>query len=175
MTRSVALIRGVGGATAMKMAELTAAVTAAGLGDVATLQVAGNIVFNDSGHDSAYWAQLVHDAVLSQFGHDLAVLVRTHRQLVDLVARHRFAGTQEGKWLMTVVLDAQPTPERIASIDPTFGSPDQFVIDGAEIFIRYDGGVAGSKLQTAAFERQLGVVGTARNSNTLAKLVAMTA
>ena len=44
-----------------------------------------------------------------------------------------------------------------------------------EVFVRYADAVAGSKLQASWFEKGLGVVGTARNANTVAKLVQLTA
>lgn len=49
------------------------------------------------------------------------------------------------------------------------------MLGGREVFVHYPVGIGGSKLQAGWFEKRLGVVGTARNANTVAKLVAMTA
>ncbi|NLA37277.1 MAG: DUF1697 domain-containing protein [Actinobacteria bacterium] len=175
MTKSVALIRGVGGKTAMKMAELKAALTEAGMADVSTLQVAGNVVFDPAGRTAEEWERLVHDVVLDRFGFDLAVIVRSHDELVDLARRNPYHGAAEPKWVMTTVLTEPAEQDKVAAIDHAFGLPDEFVVDGVEIFTRYEAGVGVSKIHTAWFERQLGVVGTARNANTIAKLIELTA
>jgi uncharacterized protein (DUF1697 family) len=173
MARAVALIRGVGGPTALRMPDLRAALEDAGLQGVTTLQVAGNIVFEQDGRATSLCAALVRRTVFERFGHDLPVIVRSHEQLVDAERRNPFAGSQEGRWLLTVFLDRTP-PER-AVLDPDRGAPDVFAVDGAEVFVRYATAVAGSKLQTSWFEKGLGVVGTARNANTVAKLVQLSA
>lgn len=53
--------------------------------------------------------------------------------------------------------------------------PEEALLDGREVFVRYPEGIGGSKLQAAWFEKRLGVTGTARNANTVAKLVALSA
>lgn len=173
MSKSVALLRGVGGPTALRMADLRSALADAGLAGVETLQVAGNVVFQDAGQPPSVCADIVRRAVRQRFGHDLPVMVRSHEQLVEAERRNPFFGTQEGRWVLTVFLDAAPHSN--AALDPAVGAPDLFTVDGEEVFVRYAGGVAGSKLQAAWFEKQLGVVGTARNANTVAKLVQLTA
>lgn len=173
MPRSVALIRGVGGPTALRMADLRSALEDNGLRAVATLQVAGNVVFDQGEHSVPMCADLVRRTVREKFGHDLPVIVRSHEQLVDAIRRNPFVGSQEGRWVMTVFLDELPLPQLV--LDPSAGVPDLFAVDGAEVFVRYASGVAGSKLQPAWFEKQLGIVATARNANTVAKLVQLTA
>jgi len=49
MPRIVALLRGVGGPTALKMPALREVLASEGLGEVETLQVAGNIVLDEAG------------------------------------------------------------------------------------------------------------------------------
>ena len=77
----------------------------------------------------------------------------------------------EGRWVQTVFLDAAPT---VALAVPD-GIPEEAVLDGREVFVRYPEGIGGSKLQAAWFEKRLGVTGTARNANTIAKLIALSA
>ncbi|MEV8241817.1 DUF1697 domain-containing protein [Microbacterium testaceum] len=171
MPRSVALIRGVGGPTAMKMPLLREVLASAGLGEVETLQVAGNVVLDDGGRSSDEIAGTVRDAVRSAFGHDLPVIVRSHTELADAHARNPFADASEGRWVQTVFLDAAP----VVALAVPDGIPEEAVLDGREVFVRYPEGIGGSKLQAGWFERRLGVTGTARNANTIAKLVALSA
>ncbi|OUM39942.1 DUF1697 domain-containing protein [Arthrobacter sedimenti] len=173
MPRTVALIRGVGGPTALKMAELRSALEDNGLEGVTTLQVAGNIIFDPGEHSAAACATLIRHTVRERFGHDLPVIIRSHEQLVDAERRNPFIGSQEARWVMTVFLDQAPQPG--TSLDPAAGAPNLFAVDGFEVFIRYASDVAGSKLQSTWFEKRLGVVGTARNANTVAKLIQLTA
>lgn len=171
MPRVVALIRGVGGPTAMKMPLLREVLASAGLGEVATLQVAGNVVLDDGGRSPDEIAGTVQDAVRAAFGHDLPVIVRTHAELRDTRARNPFADAAEGRWVQTVFLDAVPT---VALAVPA-GIPEEAVLDGREVFVRYPEGIGGSKLQAGWFEKRLGVTGTARNANTIAKLINLSA
>lgn len=173
MSRSVALLRGVGGPTALRMPDLRAALRDAGLGEVETLQVAGNVVFAPDGRAPDASADLVRRTVREAFGHDLPVVVRSHAELVDAERRNPFLGTQEGRWVATLFLDRAPADPD--GLDPDAGAPDRFAVDGTEAFVRYTAGVGRSRLQAAWFERRLGVVGTARNANTVARLVTLTA
>lgn len=157
----------------MRMPELRAALEDRGLSEVTTLQVAGNIVFDQGDRSSAACADLVRRTVRERFGHDLPVLVRSHDQLVDIERRNPFIGSHDGRYVMTVFLDRIPRADVL--LDSVAGGPDVFTLDGAEVFVRYASGVAGSKLQTSWFEKQLGVIGTARNANTVARLVELSA
>lgn len=171
MSRAVALIRGVGGPTALKMPALRAVLASAGLGEVETLQVAGNIVLDDDGYSPGGLAETIRKAVREAFGFDLPVMVRTHHELADARARNPWADAAEGRWVQTVFLDAAPaTPLELPP-----GIPEDAVLDGREVFVRYPEGIGGSKVQAGWFEKRLGVVGTARNNNTVAKLIEMSA
>lgn len=174
MTRAVALIRGVGGRTAMKMAELEEVARGTGMTDVETLQVAGNVVFEVESVGVANAASLLREAILEHFGHDLPVIIREHEELVSAVERNPYLGTTEGRLIATYFLEAPPTPERILALDPNRSPGDEFVVDGVELFVRYADGQSKSKLLLPWFERGLDVIGTARNANTVAKLVQMT-
>ncbi|HET7846525.1 MAG TPA: hypothetical protein VFL72_03465, partial [Acidimicrobiia bacterium] len=57
--------------------------------------------------------------------------------------------------------------------DPDRSLPDRFEVRGREIFLSYPNGQGRSKLDLAYFERVLGVAGTARNWNTVTKLLTM--
>lgn len=172
MPRSIALIRGVGGPTALKMPALREVLASAGLGEVQTLQVAGNVVLDDTGRTPDEVAAVIREAVREAFGHDLPVIVRSHAELRDAHARNPFADAPEGRWVQTVFLDTAPT---IAALELPSDVPEEVVVDGREVFVRYPEGIGGSKLQAGWFEKRLGVVGTARNANTIVKLIALSA
>lgn len=172
-TRSVALLRGVGGPTALRMPELRSALADSGITDVVTLQVAGNIIFDPGGRTPDACATLIRRTVRMRLGHDLPVLIRSHEQLLEAQRRNPYVGSHEGRWVMTVFLDQVSHASN--DLDPAAGAPDVFTVDGPEVFVRHASGVAGSKLQAAWFEKRLGVIGTARNANTVGKLIQLTA
>jgi len=173
MPRIVALLRGVGGPTALKMPALREVLASEGLGEVETLQVAGNIVLDDGGRSPGEIAGVIRGAVHTAFGFDLPVIARTHAELADAHARNPFAGAAEGRWVQTVFLAEPPAPEKKIVVPADY--PEEALLDGREVFVRYPEGIGGSKLQAAWFEKRLGVTGTARNANTVAKLVALSA
>jgi uncharacterized protein (DUF1697 family) len=59
----------------------------------------------------------------------------------------------------------------VARLEPDRFVPDQFEVVGAELFAHYPNGAGRSKMTLDYFEKRLGVRGTARNLNTVAKLV----
>lgn len=156
----------------MKMPALREVLASAGLGEVETLQVAGNLVLDPGRHSSAAVAKAVRAAVREGFGFDLPVIVRTHAELADAHARNPFADAAEGRWVQTVFL-AEPAETTVLELPA--GAPEEAVVDGREVFVRYPEGIGGSKVQAGFIEKRLGVVGTARNANTVAKLIAMSA
>ena len=171
MPRTIALIRGVGGPTALKMPTLREVLASAGLGEVVRLQVAGTVVLDDGGRSPDEIAGTIRDAVRAAFGHDLPVIVRSHAELADSRTRNPFADAAEGRWVQTVFLDAEPT----VALEVPDGIPEEAVLDGREVYVRYPEGIGGSKLQAGWFEKRLGVTGTARNANTIGKLIDLSA
>jgi uncharacterized protein (DUF1697 family) len=49
--------------------------------------------------------------------------------------------------------------------------PDRFALIGGELYLHYPSGAGRSKMNLDYFEKRLGVRGTARNLNTVAKLI----
>src|SRR4051812_41859431 len=85
MARVVALLRGVnvGGNRKLPMAELRTTLAAAGYGEVRTHLQSGNVVL-----DSAKRPAILERELATLLG--VQVLVRTHEELVDVVARDPF-------------------------------------------------------------------------------------
>ena len=170
----MALLRGVGGPTALKMAALREVAESTGLTGVRTLQVAGNVIFDVPADPMPEVADRLRSSMLAAFGNDLAVITRSHDALVDAIDRNPYLEDGEGRFVHTVFLDATPDGS-LPDLNPRRSPGDRFTIDGAEVFIHYGEGVASSKLSLPWFERGLLVTGTSRNANTVAKLADLTA
>ncbi len=68
-------------------------------------------------------------------------------------------------------LDTKP---KAAKLDPDRSPGDEFAVKGSEVYIHTPNGYGRSKLAPSWFEKGLGVRGTARNWNTVQKLVELT-
>jgi uncharacterized protein (DUF1697 family) len=64
-----------------------------------------------------------------------------------------------------------PAPTAIEKLDPDRSPPDDFELKGREIYLRYPNGSGRSKLTIDYFERILGTPATARNWNTITKVL----
>jgi len=88
MARHVALLRGinVGGKRKVPMADLRDAFETLGYGDVQSYIQSGNVLFSGTGGRSAL-EDTIEQALETRFGFPVVVVVRTHRQLQNVVAK----------------------------------------------------------------------------------------
>jgi uncharacterized protein (DUF1697 family) len=179
VTTWIALLRGinVGGNRRVPMADLRAALEAIGLEEVRTYIVSGNVVFRSRRSDAEALTREIEAAIEAHFGFPVAVVLRTAAEMRAVVEgdplpegsaadpAHRYA----------IFLSADPAPERLAAIDREAVAPDEFVPGDRLIHAWYRGGLQASKLAGRLTDRGLGVTATARNWNTVRKLVELAA
>ena len=70
--------------------------------------------------------------------------------------------------------DRDPDGDALARLAAEHGGPERIAAGGGAVYIHYPDGIGRSKLTNVELEKKLGVVGTARNWNTVTKLLAMT-
>jgi uncharacterized protein (DUF1697 family) len=173
----VSLLRAVnvGGNNMVKMEALRELYASLKLTDVASYIQSGNVVFRARESDPVRLARRIETAIEGAFGHRPAVVIRTTADLRDVVARNPFAareGVEPGKLLITF-LAAEPSPERRAKLAALQTTPEELHLLGRELFLYFPNGMSQSKLSMPAVDRALGIPGTARNWNTVNKLLAM--
>jgi uncharacterized protein (DUF1697 family) len=173
------LIRGinVGGNRKLPMAALRSALQAAGYEGVATYIQSGNVVLR-SGAGAGAVGRGVEQVIEESFGFTVRVLVRNHDELEAIAHANPYLKGQakaETSKLHVVFLDGSPPASSIARLDPKRSPGDEFTVAGHEIYLFHPNGYGRSKLSLDWFERGLGVAGTARNWNTLLKLIELTA
>lgn len=177
MSLSVALLRGVnvGGRARVPMDELRAVFAGAGCVDVVTYIQSGNVVFRPPrGTTTDALRTSLEQRIAATFGFPVAVLVRSAEQWEQIVSANPFAAAgADPKTLHVMVLAAEPPGIRVGELDPDRSPPDEFVVAGSEIYLRYPKGSGRSKLSVDYFERRLDTVATARNWNTVLRLVAL--
>jgi uncharacterized protein (DUF1697 family) len=159
----------------VKMDTLRELYTELGLRDVQSYVQSGNVVFRTTAQDLARLRNRLEAAVAKTFGVSTDVILRTPADLRSIIARNPFAkrsGIEPNK-LHVNFLSAEPAPdarERIAQIKV---SREELHLDGLELYMYYPDGMGRSKLTPAVIERALKTSGTARNWNTVTKLLEM--
>ena len=172
----VALLRGinVGGKNSLRMKDLVAIFERAGCAHVRNYIQSGNVVFEAEPARAGVLAAHVYAEIETRFGLRVPVMLRSARELRAVASKSPFLGTGASLASLHVMFLADdPGKSRAASLDPERSPPDRFVVRGREIYLACPNGVGRSKLTSAWFDAKLGTVSTARNWNTVLKLVAM--
>lgn len=173
-TRWIALLRGinVGGGNRLPMADLRVTMAELGFERVTTYIQSGNIVFDADDADEQRLAERLAAAIADRHGTSVPVVLRTAAEIGRVAERHpAIGGGLDPKLLHVHFLDAAPSARSVASLDPRAHAPDGWVVDGREVYVHYPNGSGRSKLTIDVFERAFGVTATARNLNTVRKLV----
>lgn len=176
MTRFAALLRGinVGGHNQVGMARLRELlVDTLGFEDVITVLQSGNVVFSAPASAKSTAAKRIASAVAEEFGCTIDVLLRDERAMAKVVSANPWPdrAKAEPAKVHVAFLSAQPAAAKVKAVDHDKFAPDELAVVGDAAYLWYPNGAGRSKLGAAVFERGLGVVATARNWNTVTKLV----
>ena len=172
----VALLRGinVGGRSLISMAELRSLFSSLGFQNVETYIQSGNVVFRSPTADANEVAARVEREIAGAFGVEPAVLVRTRQELEAIAEGNPYLSRDADlSKLHVVFLDRAPAASAAFELDPERSPADEFTLQGRELYLRLPNGAGRSKLTLDYFERTLGVRATARNWNTLLKVLAL--
>jgi uncharacterized protein (DUF1697 family) len=170
MPAYVLLFRGVGGATQLPTAPLRAALTEAGFGHVATYINSGNAVLT-SDLAAERVVEAVAELCLRRFGFAKDIHARTREEWAELIARNPFPdATAAPTTLHAAVLAEEPEPQRIEALRALAEGGDRVEVIGRVAYLHTPGGLAASRLG-ARLDKGLGVPNTARNWNTVLRLM----
>ncbi|HVE72146.1 MAG TPA: DUF1697 domain-containing protein [Thermoanaerobaculia bacterium] len=158
----VALLRGVnvGGHRMVKMDALRATFEQLGYTNVRTLLQSGNVIFDAKTKPRDLDAHI-----------GTSVVLRTQAEIRKVIAANPFpqeAASDPGRLLVVFLSAALPSEEPLRKV---VAEGEKFVAKGKEIYIYFPNGAGRSKLAETLTEKKLGVVCTARNWNTVGKLV----
>ncbi|MEV6129738.1 DUF1697 domain-containing protein [Streptomyces violaceusniger] len=177
MALQIALLRGinVGGNRKFPMARQRELMAGLGFEDVTVHLQTGNIVFADPGTPPERTARTLEDAFAADLGFPVPVMVRTRDELAATIEANPYPeAAAEPKTLHVVFLSDVPTDTAtLDAVDPATYAPDEFRLIGRDIFLRCPDGVGRSKLAAKVTNARLGVPATARNWNTVTKLLAL--
>ena len=172
---AVALLRGinVGRNRRIKMADLREALTAAGFGRVRTLLQSGNVVLDAPGVAPAEVERRVHDAVLAFSGFDVAVVVRSARELAAVVDHSPMPDPPDGARYVVVFLNG--SADEVELPDLREDSGEQWWRSGRELYVWCPNGLLDSPVMEHFGGRRPTVPATVRNWNTVAALARLSA
>ncbi|WP_333617974.1 DUF1697 domain-containing protein [Dietzia sp.] len=175
--RVIVLPRGinVGGNNKVPMPALRDALARRGYTGVRTLLASGNIIVPDPGGERG--ADTVCDAVRECMDTDFGVAVdcvaRTDTEMRDVLAADPFGKVAvNGSRYLVTFLSAPLSPELVAEYEATDLGPGEYVFAGREVFTWAPEGVLSLRLDYSRLAKDAGCAATARNWNTVAKIVA---
>jgi len=172
---AVALLRGVNvsGANIVRMADLRAALTEAGLEDVATYIQSGNILFRRSAGSLEDSRDRIAAVLKDRFDAEVAVLVMDAHRLERIAAASPYHEDPESRRAAVYIsfLEETPTIGDTAGFDELATSTEAWTLENDVFYLHCPEGYGRTKLSNTAVESVLGVRATTRNMRTIRKLV----
>ena len=173
----IVLLRGInlGSTNRVAMPKLREALAEAGFEDVRTYLQSGNVVLTSDLRPDTL-GQRCRRLVADEFGLDVDVVVRTRRELANVVRRNPLGDVVTDPKRYQVSFLAKKLPaQALARLEAAVMPPEQLVAIGRELYAWHPKGVARSRLWAQLAGKQLGVVATARNWTTVTSLLELAA
>jgi len=173
----ISMLRGVnlGAHNRIKMDDLRKVYKSLGFDDPQTYVQSGNVIFRSREKNSPQLAEKIKDAIEKKFKFRPEVIVRTVDELRKVIAASPFAdrpALEPGKILVTFLAGA-PAKEVHTAFDRFKDYQEEVHLKGSELYFYFPNGAGRSKLPWSAIEKLLKVTGTARNWNSVTKMLAM--
>lgn len=171
----ISMLRGinVGGHNMIKMEALREMYGSLKFADVRSYVQSGNVVFATKEKDLKKIAKRIEDAIEARFACRPDVILRTAEEMRGVIARNPFQGEREPAKLHVDFLAGAPGKDAVEKIRAIKVGPEELVLDGRELYIYYPNGAGQSKRTGAMLDKALQVRGTARNWNSVRKLLEM--
>jgi uncharacterized protein (DUF1697 family) len=182
--RYVALLRGInaGAHRRMAMPDLRSLAEDLGFTDVATHVQSGNLVFGSAMRGAVATrpdrlARQLEGGLVERFGFEVDVVVRSRAEIEAVLALNPFGeiATDLARYSVTF-LSAPPDAERLARVDAATYLPEQFHVEGREVYLWLPDGMQSSRLATPLSKvGGPGVIATNRNWRTVEAVAAFLA
>lgn len=175
--KHLALLRGinVSGHNMIKMEALKTTLEATGFTNVVTYIQSGN-VFVETVEESGFGVGFkIKQEIFKTFGHEVPVIVIGKNDLELCFKNNPFLKQKDvdTKKLYVAFISKELSSSAINELKISQFKPDEAVIDGNRIFIKYDIGAGKTRLDQKYIEKKLNVTATIRNWNTVTKLLEM--
>jgi uncharacterized protein (DUF1697 family) len=171
----ISMLRGVnvGGHNKVEMGALRALYESIKFEDPRTYVQSGNVIFRSKENISPALAKKIQNAIEREFNCRPEVILRTTQELRKAISASPFSasrGLEPGKILVTF-LNAEPGPEAHATLLKLKNHPEEIHLKGRELYIYFPNGAGRSKLPWSSIAEALKTQGTARNWNSVTKML----
>src|SRR5579864_4088653 len=174
----VSMLRGVnvGAHNRVKMDDLRVLYQSLKFEDPRTYVQSGNILFRTKEKPTQELAKKIQAAIARKCGCNPDVILRTTAELKKAIEGNPFAKRRDiepGKLLVSF-LSTEPGPEAESTIAKLNEShKEELHLKGRELYIYFPDGAGRSKLPWSSLEKLFKVTGTARNWNSVTKMLEM--
>jgi uncharacterized protein (DUF1697 family) len=143
--------------------------------DPRTYVQSGNVIFHTKEKNSSALAKKIQNAIEREFGCRPEVILRTTDELRKAIAASPFSSSRdlEPSKVLVTFLAAEPGPEVHATLLSLKSHPEELHLKGRELYIYFPDGAGRSKLPWSSVEKLLKTTGTARNWNSVTKMLAI--
>ena len=157
------------------METLRASFEALGFRRVRTYVQSGNVVFETERTSPDDLARIIAEKISKDFGFSIPVVLRTSDDFERIMRDNPFLNRRrfDHSKLHVTFLSSTPAKDAEEKLGALNGLPDEFRIDGQEIYLYCPNGYGRSKLSNNALEKALTVGATTRNWKTVSTLARM--
>ena len=177
MRTHVALLKGinVGGKNLLKMADLRQMFADLGMESVETLLQSGNVVFGCSGMSLVELGALFEKEASTRLGINVRFFVRTLDQMDEIVRDNPFTAEAlaDPSHLLVHFMGAVPLQFDIERVQAAVSGPEKIQAGHCHLYVVYPDGIGTSTIARTPGWNRLTADGTARNWNTVLKLVSL--
>ena len=176
MNTYIALLRGinVSGQKKIPMAELRKLLSDSGFKNVQTYIQSGNAIFQSSEENKSVLENTIQKAVLSHFGFDVPILVRTETEIQNILETCPFFEEKKTNSYFSL-LHSIPNKSLIEETHLISYPNEEFHITNHCVYFFSSAGYGNAKCNNNFFERKLKVSATTRNYKTMVKLLSLCA
>lgn len=173
MIKYIAFLRGinVGGQKKIKMADLRLSLEKTGFKNVSTYIQSGNILLESPIKDVRTIETDIKKAIERDFGFEVPTLVKTTKELVDILKENPFSEVAERKSLYFTLLHQKPEKEWVDEFEQLEFETEDFHYTATCVYLHCKMGAGKAKLSNNLVEKKLKTSATTRNLNTMLKMV----
>jgi len=173
MKTYIVLLKGinVGGHKKVPMAELRELLNKSGFEYVQTYIQSGNIILKSSDKPGLIESE-IHEAILTHFGFEVSVLANTKQDLKQIFEDCPFS-EEKKKASYFMMLHTKPENDLVKAASEKVYEGEEYEIIKNCIYYYSEKGFGQAKFNAKYFERKLNTFATARNYNTMVKLLSL--
>ena len=174
MNQFIVLLKGinVGGNKKVPMAELRQLLTKTGFQEVQTYIQSGNIILQTDENNVTKIEDSISKSILDHFGFEVSVLVKTREELRCIFQDSPFSEDKK-KASYFMMLHDMPDKAIVKEASEKIYEGEEYKIINDCIYYFYEKGMGQAKFNVNFFERKFNTFATARNYNTMVKLLSL--